>query len=256
MKYVKCDIYCNDGRLTSINIKSNDFLNTIHFPSANYYGFDLDIPLKFEAFWLKSSSCEDRFLYAIRNSFHIHNDLRKIMNQRLDSIKHEKTRNLEKRRTNLQKRQSVILQDDKNRKFIGLVPTNEQELIILTSKLEEVISQEIGYFKILEHTGQSGIDGFIRIKRSPDSILEEYASVEFEYELKNFLKHRHPIQQTEYIICWTIGDFQTEQIKEFGHVSLAIEKTSKNSWLKILKFYDRVIYVIPIINFPYLILEP
>jgi hypothetical protein len=137
---------------------------------------------------------------------------------------------------------------------LGPEPTNETETLIFTGKLEKALEGEFGVFKILEHTSQYGIDGLIMIRRSSESVVEEAAVVEFEYELSNFFRHRHPIRQTNYVICWSLGNLKDGEVR-FGEGGIRSDgplsvEIRPFGWMKILIFGDHMIYVLPLQSWP------
>ena len=257
---VKYHIYCNDGKLKAITCNRDDFLGAINFSLGEAYGFNLEIPLEFDAFLPSSNEAEFTILRALRESPEDHHKIREVVRQQLDKTKQQTVEQLEERRRRLQERKTVVLQSNGKEIILGFEPTNENELIILAAKLEAAIAKQIGNFRILEHTGQLGIDGLLQIRRTPESILEEAASVEFEYELSNFFKHGHPVLQTNYIICWTIGNFG-DGIIRIGNggiqpdASLAVELRT-SGWMKVLSFNAHVIHVLPLENLPCICVKP
>jgi hypothetical protein len=117
----------------------------------------------------------------------------------------------------------------------------------------------LGQFLILEHTSQIDIDGMVRIQREPARLLEEAATVEFEYRLASFFTHRHPILITNYIVCWTLGDLAD---KSYGYGPHGLQpegpptvEIASIGWMKILKFAEHMIYVLPLEQFPGLSLQ-
>jgi hypothetical protein len=253
-KAVKYNLYCSDGQLETITCNRDEFLSSINFPLGEIYGFDLDIPLEFEAFLPSSNEAASIVLCALRESPEVHYIIYEIVRQRLNEMKQQTLERLEERRRRLQKRKSVFLGSEGKEIFLGFEPTNENELIILASKLENTLAKKLGCFRILEHTGQLGIDGLIQIRRTPGSNFEEAASVEFEYELSNFFKHGHPVLQTNYIICWTLGNLKDGTLRMIkGGIrpddSLAVELKA-SGWMKVLSFEDHVIHVLPLENLP------
>ena len=51
-----------------------------------------------------------------------------------------------------------------------------------------------------------GIDARSVIQMLPDGSMFQSATVAFEFSIDNFFRHEHPIRQTSFIICWTIGN--------------------------------------------------
>lgn len=71
------------------------------------------------------------------------------------------------------------------------IPTNEQETIVLFERLSEELGYQIVYL------GTRFPDGRIKSIKSGAEI-----TVEFEYKSSNYLKHRHPFDGCDLIVCW------------------------------------------------------
>jgi hypothetical protein len=173
-----------------------------------------------------------------------------MVTQQLEASKQEYLQRLEERRLRLRKRQTISVRG----KELGPEPTNEHEVLILAGKMESAFQEVLSEFQILEHTAQIDIDGIVRIQRGPGQLLQGDATVEFEYELRSFFEHRHPIPMTNYIICWTLGGLE-EKSYSFGSQGLQEEgpptvEISPLGWMKLLKFAEHMIYVIPLEHFP------
>ncbi len=256
---VRCNAYQALTGVESLYISREDFLEAINFPYQSTYGFNIGIPLEIDTFTRSNYSCSaEQMLIDIKSSLDTCQKCREIIQFQLNLKKQETLRRLEQRRNSLSSRASILYNDNREI-FLGYEPTNETELIILAAKLETYIRQYIGEFQILEHTSQLGIDGLIRIRRTASSVLQNFASAEFEYELRNFFEHEHPVEQTDYIICWIIGSledgkfrFRRRGIRSDGAIEVYI---SSEGWMKILTFRDHMIYVLPLKCFPGLVIR-
>src|SRR5258706_2029979 len=71
------------------------------------------------------------------------------------------------------------------------IPKNEQETIILFERLSEVVGYQIVYL------GTRFPDGRIKSIKSGAEI-----TVEFEYKSSNYLKHKHPFDGCDLVVCW------------------------------------------------------
>ena len=94
----------------------------------------------------------------------------------------------------------------------------------------------------------------IDIKIDEDSLLHERTTAEFEYKLENFFAHRHPIKQTHYIICWTLGRVKmgTHYYGEKGlysHGSMHFELKQSDKFYN-MHFDDHVINIIALEKLP------
>ncbi len=71
------------------------------------------------------------------------------------------------------------------------IPKNEQETIILFERLSEELGYQIVYL------GTRFPDGRIKSIKSGAEI-----TVEFEYKSSNYLKHKHPFDGCDLVVCW------------------------------------------------------
>jgi hypothetical protein len=85
-----------------------------------------------------------------------------------------------------------------------LEPTNEMETVWLAATLAPDIATVWAGFQLLDYTPRDGIDAVVRCRLGSLGVVQQHA-VEFEYELRNFFCHAHPIHQVSAIICWTAG---------------------------------------------------
>lgn len=257
---VRCNIYQASGLIEILNIGREDFLVTIGFSNEEAYGFNPNVPLQIDLSTEGSNLLTmDSVLEDIKASTITCEKCREIVATQLDSDRRLTLRRLETRRETLRSRRTVFVLNKGQELPLGYEPSNETELIILATKLEPYLKEYFGEFQILEHTSQLGIDSLIKIRRTSSSILEISATAEFEYELGNFFKHEHPIEQTNYVLCWTIGNisdgkrrFGKRGLIPGGEIKLDV---SSASWLKIFTFNTHMIYVLPLENFPSLIVR-
>jgi hypothetical protein len=98
-----------------------------------------------------------------------------------------------------------------------LEPTNEMETVWLTARLEPDISSVWPGFKLLDYTPRDGIDAIVRCRLGALGV-EQLHAVEFEFNLRSFFGHAHPVHQVGAIICWTASDMSDgpHQTSEFG----------------------------------------
>ncbi len=163
---------------------------------------------------------------------------------------------LDERKQQLHRRRQLSLATEP----LGLEPTCEHEVLILTGKMEAALRKQLHEFMVLEHTPQIDIDGILHIRREAGLHLQEAATVEFEYDLPNFFKHQHPIPITEYIICCTVRPLE-DKVYRFGAKGiqeagpLSVEMCSLG-WMKVLRFADHMIYVLPLEQFHGLTIRP
>lgn len=247
---------------TNFLVSLNDFLRVIGFSINRAYGFEFRIPIEIEVFLRESFEFTPQiFLEELQSSDIACRACRDLVARQIEEQKRETVERLERRRQNLLSRQKISIQDGYETIDLGYVPTNETELIILASKMEPLIKKHFGEFQLLEHTSQLGIDGIINIRRTTASAVEKLVNVEFEYTLENFFKHEHPIEQTQYIICWDLdriqrGSSQLKIGKKGFYQDTSIEVSlHSDGWIRVLSFKNHMIYILPLIYFPGLVLS-
>ncbi len=84
------------------------------------------------------------------------------------------------------------------------VPSSEQDTLAVFWKLESKKLLPFEKFISLEHTSHAGIDVIATYQIDDESSINQFVSIEFEYQFSNFLKHGHNPKQTSLIICWEI----------------------------------------------------
>jgi hypothetical protein len=252
---IKCNVYQSSSPVQILTIGREEFLAAINFSSEGAYGFNPCIPLQIDLSVAEYEGlAANSILEDLRSSTITCQKCREVVAEQLEIERQETLKRLENRRGLLVARRTVFALSQGREIPLGYEPSNETELIILATKLEPYLNEYLGEFQILEHTSQMGIDSLIRIRRTSFSILESPANAEFEYELSNFFKHEHPIEQTNYILCWTMGGisdgnykFGKKGIRSDGEIALSV---SSADWTKVLTFTTHMIYVLPLEDFP------
>jgi hypothetical protein len=119
---------------------------------------------------------------------------------------HERTRGRLQERLQhaIQRPRLVPTRNGRGRPAI-FTPSNEMETIWLAARLEGAIAEHVWpEFKLLEYTPRDGIDAVAECRLDRLGLTRPHA-IEFEFELRNFFRHAHPIHQVDAIICWTAG---------------------------------------------------
>jgi hypothetical protein len=254
---VRYNIYGRDGMLQNEAIPKEVFLEAAGFPVAQAYGYEFFVPLEFDALLPSTDDAGRTVVQALKTApQHVRDQLCAALRQQLDQTKQQYMNRLDERKQQLQRRRHLSLAGQ----ALGPEPTNEHEVLILTGKMEAALGKQLHEFMVLEHTPQIDIDGILRIRREAGLHLQEAATVEFEFDLPNFFKHQHPIPITEYIICWTVRPledktyrFGAKGIHEAGPLTVEVASLG---WMKVLRFPDHMIYVLPLEQFPGLSIEP
>lgn len=254
---IKCNVCGKDGIAQTFTVSLDVFLDLIGFPIQEGYGYEYSLPLEFDVL-LKNCKNVER---TVQDSLKLlpsvpRSKLFELVREQVVKTKQEYMSRLDERKQALAKRKQLYL----GQQWLGYVPTNENEVLILAGKLESVVSRNLAEFLILEHTSRIDIDGMVRIRRSSGLNLEETATVEFEFSLDNFFKHRHPFAITNYIVCWSLGPLQ-DGVYRFGYRGLSPEgplsvEASTSGWIRILKFQEHMIYVLPLEYLPGLTAAP
>jgi len=121
----------------------------------------------------------------------------------------------------LQDRQKILFNKDQNYvcintedgiKVLHKEPNAEHDTLALFWKLEALGLLPFAKFITLEHTKQAGIDVIASYQQDEQSTTNQFASIEFEYNFTNFIKHGHNPKQTSLIICWNV-DKERDLIK-------------------------------------------
>jgi hypothetical protein len=99
-------------------------------------------------------------------------------------------------------RERVIFKD----KPVMLVPSNENEVIVLLSKLEALNALPFHEFILWEYTSRTGIDAIASYQIEDVDVSSQLRSVEVEHYFENFFDHEHPHNQVNMVICWDFRD--------------------------------------------------
>jgi hypothetical protein len=247
-------LYGIDGSSNFLRLDSQGFLDAIGFPEEEAYGFEIKIPLEFDAIVPSCRGGVDEVLEAVRANSQVHDLLRGPVKTAVTAAMTRSRERLERRRSDLMGRKRIYTKEGQALEFLMPVPKNETELLLLVAKLEGRLREMFGEFQVLEHTAQLGIDGLIRFRPKVDAPVEESATVEYELELPTFFRHNHPIRQTQYIICWTLGGlvdgtirFGAGGIRQNGKMTAQMRPTD---WMKVISFGDHLIRVLPLESLP------
>jgi hypothetical protein len=248
---IKYNVCGRDGAVHTFTINLDVFLELIGFPIQESYGYEFALPLEFDALLANCDNIEKTVQESLAQMPTTAKDkLFELVREQIGKVKQEYMRRLDERRQALKQRKPIYLGEQ----WLGYAPEGENEVLILAGKLEAALSKHLAEFLILEHTKQIDIDGMVRIRRHAGLLLEETATVEFEFKLDNFFKHKHPTSITNYIICWSMGPLQDGTFR-FGHKGLNPDgplsvEVSTTGWIRVLTFQEHMIYVLPLEHFP------
>ena len=87
-----------------------------------------------------------------------------------------------------------------------LVPSNENEVLVLLCKLEILHALPFNEFFLWEYTARAGIDAIATYQIRGVEVPKQFAAIEVEYYFENFLDHEHPPSQVNLVICWDFRD--------------------------------------------------
>ena len=124
---------------------------------------------------------------------------------------------------NLKKRQERAKTGDKvtfENKTVMLTPSNENEVIVLLSKLETLNALPFHEFILWEYTARTGIDAIASYQIEETDVQSLLVAVEVEHYFENFFDHGHPHHQVNMVICWDFRD---------GEVPMELHQ--QNEWL-------------------------
>ena len=93
-----------------------------------------------------------------------------------------------------------------NNKPLMLVPSNENEVLILLSKLEALNALPFHEFTLWEYTSRAGIDAIASYQIEDVDVPSQLMAVEVEHYFENFFDHEHPHHQVNMVICWDFRD--------------------------------------------------
>ena len=110
-----------------------------------------------------------------------------------------------------------------NNKPVMLVPSNENEVLVLLSKLEALNALPFHEFTLWEYTARVGIDAIASYRIREIDPPSMFVPIELEHHYESFLLHGHPHHQVNLVICW---DFHNpEKILELN------KYRQHNKWL-------------------------
>ena len=89
---------------------------------------------------------------------------------------------------------------------VMLVPSNENEVIVLLCKLEVLDALPFHEFFLWEYTPRAGIDAIGTYQIKEIEVPTQFAAIEVEYHFENFLGHEHPPSQVNLVVCWDFRD--------------------------------------------------
>ena len=124
---------------------------------------------------------------------------------------------------NLKKRQERAKTGDKviiENKAVMLAPSNENEVLVLLSKLETLCALPFNEFILWEYTARTGIDAIASYQIEETDVQSLFVAVEIEHYFENFFDHGHPPHQVNMVICWDFRD---------GEVPMELHQ--QNEWL-------------------------
>lgn len=107
-----------------------------------------------------------------------------------------------------------------NNKPVMLVPSNENEVLVLLSKLEALNALPFHAFTLWEYTARAGIDAIASYQIEDVDVPSQLIAVEVEHYFENFFDHEHPHHQVNMVICW---DFRDSEVP--------IELHQRSKWL-------------------------
>ncbi len=124
--------------------------------------------------------------------------------------------NLKERQKRAQTENRIIF----NGKPVMVVPSNENEVLVLLCKLEAFYALPFHEFILWEYTARAGIDAIASYQIEEVDVPVQFAAVELEYYFENFFEHDHPHHQVNLVICW---DFRNDEP--------SVELHQRSEWL-------------------------
>ncbi len=103
---------------------------------------------------------------------------------------------------------------------VMLVPSNENEVLVLLCKLEGLQALPFSKFCLWEYTAREGIDAIATYQVREVDVPKQFSAIEVEYYFENFLDHNHPHQQVDLVVCW-----------DFRSVDAPSILTQRHEWL-------------------------
>ena len=96
-----------------------------------------------------------------------------------------------------------------NGKPVMLIPSNENEVLLLLAKLEALNVLPFHEFILWEHTPRTGIDAIASYQMREIDAQSMFVPIELEYHFENFDDHGHPYHQVNLVTCWDFRDNAT-----------------------------------------------
>lgn len=93
-----------------------------------------------------------------------------------------------------------------NDRPLMLIPSNENEVIVLLSKLDALGALPFHEFFLWEYTSRAGIDALASYQIKDVDVRSMYSAIEVEHNFENFFDHDHPHHQVNMVICWDFRD--------------------------------------------------
>ena len=90
-----------------------------------------------------------------------------------------------------------------------LVPSNENEVLLLLAKLETLNALPFHEFLLWEYTPRAGIDAIASYQIKEVDAQSMFVPTELEYHFENFDDHGHPYHQVNLVICWDFRNAET-----------------------------------------------
>ncbi|MYC15415.1 MAG: hypothetical protein F4Y39_16970 [Gemmatimonadetes bacterium] len=109
---------------------------------------------------------------------------------------------LKERQKRAQTGNKVIFKD----RPVMLVPSNENEVLVLLCKLEALHALPFHEFFLWEYTSRAGIDAIASYQIKETDVQYMFKAIEVEYHFENFFDHGHPHNQVDLVICWDFRD--------------------------------------------------
>ena len=189
--------------------------------------------------WLSSNREEPRWIVEINSqvleqAIYQGKPTHKLINELIDSVavarvsvitsnlfksykKDVKWEQQTKAANSLQNRQEGVTRREKvifKGKPVMLVPSNENEVLVLLCKLEALQALPFHEFILWEYTARTGIDGIATYRMEKIDVSTQFGAIEVEYQYENFLIHEHPPAQANLVICWDFRDVSVpEELK-------------------------------------------
>jgi hypothetical protein len=88
---------------------------------------------------------------------------------------------------------------------LALEPTSEQGVVGIFHILEGQHSLPFHRFDSQAWAAAEGIDVIADVRLVANEPLQKLIPVEFEFDLRNFVAHEHPIEHVRLIVCWSVS---------------------------------------------------